>query len=213
MVRINLLPREISEKRRFESRIAWVIIFGLGALAVVAVVFVGLLLMAGAKNNQLQQQLEQNATVSQQADAYAIFEQKEGELESRKAIAQVALAERVPWSQITNEISLILPTDMWLEQMSGSELDGMTMRGYALDPMVDYPDVGHTAIAAALVRLAELPLVTDVWLEDAEKTIYGGEPWGERVILFDMTTSVEAPADEETQSASSVPAPPSEPTE
>ncbi len=119
MVRINLLPREITEKRQFESRIGWVVLIGLAAMAVVAVIFVGLLLVVGAQNAELQQQLEANAQVSQQAEAYAIFESKEAELEARKAVADNALVGRVEWARIANEISLVLPTDMWLDSTDG----------------------------------------------------------------------------------------------
>jgi Tfp pilus assembly protein PilN len=213
MVRINLLPREITEKRKFENRIGWVVLFGLAAIAVVAVVFVGLLLVVGAQNAELQQQLEANAQVSQQAEAYAIFEQKESELAARASVADEALVGRVEWARIANEVSLVLPTDMWLESMIADEEAGLELLGHALDPETDSPDVGYTAIAAMMVRLSELELVSSVWLDSAEKTIFGEEDWGGPTILFQVSTSVVDSAAEETQSASSVPAPPSQPAE
>lgn len=212
MVRINLLPREITEKRRFESRIGWVVLIGLAAMAVVAVIFVGLLLVVGAQNAELQQQLEANAQVSQQAEAYAIFESKEAELEARKAVADNALVGRVEWARIANEISLVLPTDMWLDSLMADEESGLELLGNALDPETDSPDVGYTTIAAMMVRLSELELVDSVWLDSAEKTVFGEEGWGGPTILFTVSTSV-VDSVEEAQSDSGVPAPPSQPSE
>lgn len=213
MVRINLLPPEITERRKFETRFTWVIVVGVGVLVVIGVIFVGLLLVVNAQNSELQQQLEANAQVQQQADAYAVFEQKEAELVSRKQVAQLALDGRVEWARLTNELSLIMPTDMWLENMTANEESGLSMTGQALDPETDSPDVGYTAIAAMLVRLSELDLVSNVWLDGAEKTIYGSEEWAEPTILFQVTTSVQKPVAEETPSDSSVPAPPEQPAE
>jgi len=214
MVRINLLPREITDKRKFETRIGWVVLIGLAAVAVIAVVFIGLMLVVAAQNSELQQQLQANAQVSEQAQAYAIFEQKEGELAARSAIAEMALAERVEWARITNELSLVLPTDMWLERMDADEAAGVSLFGFALDPATDSPDVGYTSIAAMMVRLSELDLLSSVWLNSAEKTSLGEEEWQESVIHFDVSAAVVDPTAEETQDAeSSVPAPPSQPAE
>jgi Tfp pilus assembly protein PilN len=218
MVRINLLPREITEKRKFESRIGWVLLLGLAAVVVIAVIFVGLLLVVGAQNAQLQQQLEANAQVSQQAEAYAIFEEKEATLASRESVAMEALDGRIEWGRIATEVSLVLPTDMWLESMTGDEVEGLVLLGHALDSATDSPDVGYTSVAAMMVRLSELELVSSVWLNSAEKTYFGeaGEEegaWGGPTILYEVSTSVLDTAEEETQSDPSVPAPPSQPAE
>jgi hypothetical protein len=217
MVRINLLPREAIEKRKFEQRIGYVIAAGLIAAAVVGVAFVGLLLVVNGTNNTLQRQLESNAQVQQQAQAYAIFEEKEATLGARSAVAQQALAGRIAWGQIANEVSLVLPDDLWVYRLLFDEdpESGMLYEGYALNPWTDVPDNGLKSLAKTLIRLADLPLVTSVWLEEAsqEDYGYGSDDLTEPVLRFRIASIAVVPEAPESQDSTGVPAPPSQPAE
>lgn len=207
MVRINLLPPEILEKRKFEKRIVYV---GLAAL-LVAVVLLGvwgaLWWQVNQRNAELQSNLELANQFRKQAEAYKVFEDKETALGERLATAETALAGRVDWGRITNELSLVLPSDVWLTMLEGDQEGGLSLTGSAIDSDTDVPDVGHKAVAKTLVRLADLELVNNVWLITSEKTEY--EDTGKHVIAFEISTGIKMPAAPDT-SSSSVPAPPSQ---
>lgn len=206
MIRINLLPPEIIEKRKFENRITYVVVAAVVLLGLLGVVYMFLVWQVSGKNEVLQQNKEAAAQLLDQATAYEVFQEKEDLLEERMGIAATVLADRADWGRIANEVSLVLPSDVWLNFMSGSEEAGMEIGGFALDSGADVPDVGHKAVAKTLVRLADLELLDDVWLTSSAKTDY--EDTGEPVIEFTVTAGVVRSA--ASVDSSAVPAPPSQ---
>lgn len=206
MVRINLLPPEITEKRRFEKHFAWVLLAGAAVFAIVALTWVFLQWQVSQKNNELQQNLATYQQVQAQAEAFKVFELKETELATLRSTANTALVARIDWARITNEVSLILPPEAWLTSIEADEEDGLRMSGHILDSPNDIPDAGHKAVAKLLFRLADLELVDNVWLtssvksEDAETE--------DTLLDFEVSTGLKKPAAPAT--TSSVPAPPAQ---
>lgn len=202
MVRINLLPREILQKRRFERDVSYVVLAGVAALMVLFAVYGLLAFQVGQRNSELQQRKQTVANLEAQAEAFAIFEEKESDLEARLVLADQALAGRVDWGRIANEISLVIPSDVWVVTLTADEEAGVTMFARAVDSVTDVPDVGHKAVAKTLLRLNDLEQLSSVWLSSSIKTKYEEKP----VIDFNITTAVERPDLE--QDTDGVPAPP-----
>lgn len=182
-MRINLLPREILEQRRAEKRVGWV---AAGALAV-AVVLGAVWLYGDFRLNEKQNELaaieQQMQAIQAQADQLAVFEMRASELEERRQIARSALAGRLDTARLLEEVSLVLPTDLWVETMLLDETAGLSIAGYAVDSTEDAPYVGHKAIAKGLVRLADLDTLSDVWLTNSTKTLFKEQA----VIQFSIT--------------------------
>ncbi|MBE0417362.1 MAG: hypothetical protein IBX63_06330 [Coriobacteriia bacterium] len=202
MVRINLLPQEIIEKRRFEHNIRYVVLGGIAVLVVLFAAYGLLVLQVGQRNAELQDRQQTAANLREQAEAFRIFEEKESDLESRLLLAEQALTGRVEWGRLANEVSLIMPADVWVVTLTGDEEQGVTMFARAVDSETDVPDVGHKAVAKTLVRLTDLNQLSSVWLSSSIKTEYEEQP----VIDFTVTTAVERPGLDE--DADGVPAPP-----
>jgi hypothetical protein len=202
MVRINLLPREILQKRRFERDVRYVVLAGVAALMVLFAVYGLLAFQVGQRNSELQERKQTVANLEAQAEAFAIFEEKESDLEARLVLADQALAGRVDWGRVANEISLVIPSDVWVVTLTADEEAGVTMFARAVDSLTDVPDVGHKAVAKTLVRLNDLEQLSSVWLSSSIKTEYEEKP----VIDFNITTAVERPDLE--QDTDGVPAPP-----
>jgi hypothetical protein len=202
MVRINLLPQEIIEKRRFERDLRYVALGGIVALVLLFAVY-GLLSMQVAQANaELQDRQQTEANLRAQAEAFSIFEEKESDLEARLVLSEQALAGRVDWGRLANELSLIMPADAWVVTLTSDEEEGVTMFARAVDSETDVPDVGHKAVAKTLVRMADLEQLSSVWLSSSIKTEYEEQP----VIDFTVTTAVERPGLD--QDTDGVPAPP-----
>ena len=215
MVQINLLPRGILEKRKYENLIGYVILIGVALVLVVGVAIGGLMWVVGTRNARLQQALESSQNMQEQAEAYKIFEEKEETLSDREDLAAEALAKRIDWGRMTNELSLVLPSDVWLYRLEAG-LESLEVYGYAIDSPTDIPDVGHKSLAKMLIRLADLEQVTDVWLSKAEKGIYSGDAdiVAENIVIdFLATAVVIVPESLESEEQASVPAPPDQSTQ
>ncbi|MHB9003201.1 MAG: PilN domain-containing protein [Coriobacteriia bacterium] len=209
MVRINLLPPEIIERRIFEKRFAWVLLGGAVAFALIAVVWMFFQWQVSQKNSELQQNLATYQQVQAQAEAFKVFELKESELAAVRSTADKALAARVDWARITNEISLILPPEAWVTGIEADEAEGLSMAGHILDSPTDIPDAGHKAVAKLLFRLADLELIDNVWLTSSVKSV---DSESETTLLdFDVSTGLKKPA--APAATSSVPAPPAQSTQ
>ncbi|TDB38937.1 MAG: hypothetical protein D9V44_04500 [Actinobacteria bacterium] len=186
MMRINLLPPEILEKRKGEKRLVYVAVVAVIVVIVLAGVYGLAYMQTSAKKTQVAAREQELATTQTRANELAVFEEKSLELERRKAVADTALAGRFNWSRLYDEISLVMPTDLWATVLNTDENTGLTLDGYALDSASDTPDLGHKSIAKLLVRLADLDQLYDVWLTNAAKT-----ELNERgVIQFSVTAGV-----------------------
>ncbi|MDP2233671.1 MAG: hypothetical protein Q8K89_08550 [Actinomycetota bacterium] len=209
MIRINLLPPEITEKRKFEQRLVWVFAAALLVFVVLVLVWSFLAYQVSQKNSVLQSNLDAANQVRSQAETFKVFELKESELEARKRTAAMALSQRVEWGRLVNELSLVLPSDAWLTFLDGSEVDGLSMLGQVLDSPDDVPDAGHKAVAKTLVRLSSLDLLYNVWLENSLKTVNTAAD--APIIEFEMSAQVVRPEPVASTAPSTVPAPPTTP--
>jgi Tfp pilus assembly protein PilN len=189
MMRINLLPPEILERRKAERRIGWVILAAVGVAVILAGVWAFGYFRLESKQDELAdvQQLVQSTQA--QADQLAVFEQRATELEARKATAERALGTRRNWGKLFDEISLVLPSDVWLQTMSASEDAGLSFGGYAVDVPGDSPDAGHKPIAKTLVRLADLDELYDIWLTASTRATFQEQP----AIQFSISAGVVPP--------------------
>jgi Tfp pilus assembly protein PilN len=184
MERINLLPRDLRERRKYER---FYPVIGLGAaivFGVIALAYIGLVVQVNAKNHDLQKARQEVEQLNAQAEAYAVFEEKEADLQERKEIAAVALADRVNWSKVSYEVSLVLPAEVWVTGVQGTqETEGgpydpesgaltamqasYAIIGYTPDASADAFDESYKSLARTMVRLNELTVLNNVWLEEA----------------------------------------------
>jgi Tfp pilus assembly protein PilN len=116
--RVNLLPPEIGERRRFKRVQA-----GLGVGVVAAVGIVGLLaLVANSQVSSAQDKLDTakaqqtalQGTVAEYAEVPLVFAQ----VDAREAQLTQAMGKEVRWSYFLNDLSLSVPSKVWLTEMS-----------------------------------------------------------------------------------------------
>jgi Tfp pilus assembly protein PilN len=174
MVRINLLPKEVLERRRYEKWYSYILIVFAALLALVAIAY-GYFWFSGAqKTGDLQLLQEQSQKLQAQADAFGIFEQKEQDLVKRQTVATTALAGRINLGRLSEEVSLVLPDEVWLQSMDISQLDGLALAAYTPYSSSHSMDVSYKSVAKTLVRVNELADVYDVWLTAATNSEFTG---------------------------------------
>ena len=174
MTRINLLPPEITQKRKDEGHWTWVIAAIIGVFVVVAIVYLGVMIQGITKQADV-------AAVQQQADAqagqvqrFSIFQTKQEDMLRRQNVVKAALIGRVDWGEVLYETSLVMPADMYLTRFLGEGADtsatpSATYEGQSANIIDVGTNSGYDSVAKLLVRLTDLPDVNNVWLTTADK--------------------------------------------
>lgn len=217
MVRINLLPADILERRKYERWYPAVIIPGIIMLLIVVAVWGILQFVATQRSRELQAIEDNTAALQTQAESYRVFEEQETALKEREQVAQSAITGRIDMGKFAEEISVVLPEEVFVKALSANEIQGML-----LDASV--PRAGGTnmatsfkATAATLVRLNALDALYDVWLTTAEIGEYNGFQGisGEgdasvEVVDFSATAKLLVPTSPATATAPAAPAAPAQ---
>jgi Tfp pilus assembly protein PilN len=167
MLRINLLPREVLDRQRFEGWYRYIFIITIGLVLIVLLIAAGLYVAVQQESDDLQTAQDKAKQYAEQGRAFDIFEKKETELTARQQIAQLALADRFNIGKVAEEISLVLPDEVWLDSMNIDQANGLSFIGNTPRSNSQSMDVSYKSVAKTLVRVNELPDVNDVWLTSA----------------------------------------------
>jgi Tfp pilus assembly protein PilN len=116
--RVNLLPPEIGEQRRFRHVQA-----GLGGAVLASLIVVGALVVAaGAQVSNAQDDLDANKAQATQLQSkvaeYAEVPLVYGQVEAARAQLEQAMGSEVRWSYFLNDLSLKIPGHVWLDSMT-----------------------------------------------------------------------------------------------
>ena len=169
MIRINLIPPEILQNRKDESRWKWVWLGG-GILALVLAIFWGFIYLQVLTATADVASVQQDASnLQSQTSRFQIFQAKEADLKVRQGAVAAAVKGRIDWTRLLNELGLVIPTDAYLTAFTGTDAGGtgdnvVTMAGQAVDEPDDTPDNGYKSVAKMLVRLTDLQQLDSVWL-------------------------------------------------
>ncbi len=172
MIRINLLPPELIERRKYERYYPFLFV---GAAVLVVVVLVVWFVMQFAVNQRstvLQQTKTTTAQLTAQAESFAVFERKQQELEARQKVADLALAGRIDMGRLAEDMSLVLPDEVFAIRLKCDEAFGMELDGGASMSSAPAVKQGYKSVAATLVRLASIDQLYSVWLNTATVSRY-----------------------------------------
>jgi len=215
MFRINLLPKEVLERRRYEGWYRWIFILAVGMILIILAVALLLWFDVRSKQDQLQAVLDQSKQYAAQAEQLSIFQNKEEQLQKRETVAQAALAGRVNVGQLANDVSLVLPDEIWLDLLTINQDTGLTLSGNTPRSAGESDDVAYKSVAKMLVRLNELPQLYDVWLNSAANATWGqwastasasssqSNPLAAKVVAFQASGKIVRPAESASSSGSS----------
>lgn len=179
---VNLLPPEIAERRR-----ATVVKLRLGAVVVAAAAVVGLVYVqvsggVGPAQDRLAAAQAQSTTLQHQISALSNVTKTQKELEAAKAAVSKALGNEVRWSRYLNDLSITLPSNVWVTNVSIAEngaptsaasssaaasangLGTLTIQGNALS---------FNDVAVWLETLAKEKGYTNVWLTQGGTKLIG----------------------------------------
>jgi Tfp pilus assembly protein PilN len=184
--RVNLLPPEIEEQRRFRKVQA-----GLGAGVLVAAGVVGALaLLANGAVNDAQNDLDaakaQETQLKAQQAQYAEVPLVYAQVEAGEAQLSRAMGKEVRWSYFLNDLSLKVPGKVWLTSMTVTEnVDESAAAAAAVPAAESYLETGlgsvvfegkgssHNDVAAWLNALAKQKGLTQPYFTNSTKEVIG----------------------------------------
>lgn len=210
MTRINLLPPEkIKVKRKASERsYIWItILIPAVILLLIALLYVQASGKVGQKEKAVQEAKTELADWQAKNSKLQEYKSKQDEVTALEGVIVSALQGRVYWARVLNNVAIMIPSDIWLTQLSGSSegssgTGNVNFSGYALQcPNRNlggfygyYPD--YKPIANWLERMATIPEFARVWLSSATPTRQGTTSvqitaeqsvTGSRVIQFQST--------------------------
>jgi Tfp pilus assembly protein PilN len=198
---INLLPKDLS---RGQQKVQWIVVAPVLGVVLLSAVLSIMFLSASGKVKDRQAQLD---TLT--AELAAIPTPDTSKLQTQNALAaekqtrvtalNTALSHRVAWDRIFRELSLVLPDDVWLTNVSASApvsastvsppapaaagasvaATGFTIDGYT------YTQAG---VARLLQRLAVIPDLVNVQLQTSGLTLSGNASIVHFIIAADVRT-------------------------
>lgn len=119
-MRIDLLPPEIHERQRTRRRTGAVIAVGILVLAAVGGFYFLQVLRENSIQEDIAAQEAENAELQRQIDELQEIGQLQAEIESTRQLLNTLLADRILWSGVLRDISLVLPGQVWLNGLTGT---------------------------------------------------------------------------------------------
>lgn len=167
-IQINLLPVEILEKRKAEKTISVMIVGAAALFSIVFLVFLYSFRLVGVEVDKLEELRADNARYEIEIVKIADFESSKIFVEERLALVDGAMSREFSWSKWLNNISLLIPNEVWLNSLDAMGTGEVSFSGTALAD-TNSRQLGQKSVAKWLVRLSELDDLTDVWLDSTSK--------------------------------------------
>ena len=171
-ISINLLPKEVLERRKAEYQLAFML---LGVVVMVILLF-SVYGFNFIRIIQAQADLDavkaENIRVQAEIAKIGDFEKVRSVVEQKQNLISTITSKKYSWSRLLNNISLIVPNEIWLTNLKVSEQGKLSFTGRALAG-TNTSGIGHKPVAKWLVHMSELSDIEDVWLTTSKKTNSG----------------------------------------
>jgi Tfp pilus assembly protein PilN len=197
---VNLLPRDEAPKSFEKNR---GVAFGAaGGAALVTVGMVALLLSAGgtvteqqAQVEALQAELASIPDATENAEAAAENAAISSELSKRTNALSSVLGGRIAWDAVLRQVSLVLPTDVWLTGLTTTapdESDAAPGESTVTSITLQGATYAQSGVARLLSRLSVAPVLTNVRLQSSTLAESGSAKLVQFTILADVRTAGDA---------------------
>lgn len=120
MRQINLLPREIAERRRARQITVFLGVAGLALVVILALVFLIQTARLAGERSKLEETQRETTSLQRQVNQLQSFADLETALRTKEDLLGRLTAGEVRWSVLLADISLVIPSEVWLTNFSGS---------------------------------------------------------------------------------------------
>jgi Tfp pilus assembly protein PilN len=201
-MRINLLPPELYERQRVRRQTGLVVVVGVLMLAALGGFWFLQVLRENAVREDIAAQEAENARLQQEINELQEIGQLQAEIDATRDLLNTLLADRVLWSGVLRDISLVIPGQVWLNGMTGQvgapaagtgtttttaaptttttttttgTVPGQAAAGPALVGQVSFNGFSftHPDVALWLSRLEDVRGFVNPWLQNSTDTVIG----------------------------------------
>jgi Tfp pilus assembly protein PilN len=168
LARVNLLPPEIEQERRFRRTQ-----FGLGAAVVASLVVVAVLFLAAGSQvadaeGELADSKRQTTRLEAQTAEYSQVPLVYSQVEAARAQLELAMGKEIRWSFYLNDLSLKTPAKVWLTSMTATVAEtapgGVVAAAPGTAGYID-PGLGSVSFAGTALRHNDVA----AWLDSLAK--------------------------------------------
>jgi Tfp pilus assembly protein PilN len=194
---VNLLPRD-EAKRSFAAK-RGVVFGGVGGAALATVVLGSMMMSAGGAANSKQEELDGlRAQIAAIPTVHVIDTSREDALAAEKGARvgalSAALAGRVAWDRVLRQVSLVLPEDVWLTNLSAAAPDATEAVAAGSGFTLTGATYSQNGVARFLSRLAVIPDLANVRLQSSQSQLLNERELVQFTILADVRAPGSAPA-------------------
>lgn len=198
---INLLPKDDARRRQTTQ---WIVIAPVIGAVLLSAVLSFLFLSASGKAKDRQAELttlqaELAAIPTPDAAKQRAQTTLAADKQARVTALNLALARRVAWDRVFREFSLVLPGDVWLKSVTAKAPESSSAASVAAAGpdgstvatgfLIDGYTYSHAAVARLLGRLAVVPDLHNVQLQQSTLTTVGAS----QVVHFLIAADVRNP--------------------
>jgi Tfp pilus assembly protein PilN len=190
---VNLLPRD-EPKKSFEANRG--VVFGAaGGAALVTAALVSMVISSGGAVDNKQAELD---ALRAQIAAIPAAETEEttddsalaAEKGARVGALSAALADRIAWDRVLRQVSLVLPEDVWLTNLSAEAPGAAAPVAGTAAAGAPFTMTGstysHNGVARFLSRLTVVPDLQNVRLQSSASAVVGERELVQFTILADV---------------------------
>ena len=175
--RVNLLPPEIEEGKRFRRIQVGLGTAVLGAVGAVALAFVMAAGSASAANEELEAATAENTRLQAETAKYADVRAVYAQAAAAEAMLTEAMGQEVQYSRFLSDLSLSVPENVWLQSLTFAQAPVSPAVG-ATEPGIGTVTVSglgfsHEDVALWLESLAGQAGYTNPYFSSSEETLIG----------------------------------------
>jgi len=197
--RINLLPPEERAKVKRERGLMYALLLLVVVVAVLGILYVFAMQKKGDRETELAGVQSQLTQLQQQIAALQPYEQQQSQRATMTQVSKQIYDSRVIWSSIAEEISLLIPEECSLTDLTATVpanmLAGSAFAGAApaapgtatTDLAMNGEAYTHRDVAEFMTRLGLMPQIMNITLVSATKST--GTDGGE-VVTFSITAQL-----------------------
>lgn len=164
--KINLLPQEILDQRRYELWYPWITSATIIGLLLVGLLFIGSLLGISAIEDEVQAVQTEITSTQTSANSLAKYEKEKKDYDARADIVKSALEKRLDPYLCALAVTYYLPGTASIEQMVFDANTGMTISGVVEDSGKNPNDKDWKGVAKAIDSLGKASVIKNIWLSE-----------------------------------------------